>query len=57
MGIGNNNGGGNWGGANGNASRNIGDVEVADQGKGQLNRVSSVASHESEMALAKSMGS
>ncbi|CAJ2676820.1 hypothetical protein L195_g002170 [Trifolium pratense] len=50
-------GGGNWGGAN--APKNA-DVEVANQstkGGNELNRMSSVASHESEMALAKSMGS
>ncbi|AET04779.1 hypothetical protein MtrunA17_Chr8g0384521 [Medicago truncatula] len=52
-------GGGNWGGST--TPRN-GDVEVATQspkgvGAAQLNRVSSVASHESELPLAKSMRS
>ena len=59
IGIANGGSGGNWGGAN--APRNA-DVEVASQstkggGGGELNRVSSVQSHESEMALAKSMRS
>nr|XP_004508631.1 uncharacterized protein LOC101500383 [Cicer arietinum] len=49
-------GGGNWGATN--PPKNA-DVEVAtsSRGGGELNRASSVASHESEMALAKSMGS
>lgn len=49
-------GGGNWGAPN--TPRNNVDVEVASQAKGgELNRESSVASHESEMPLAKSMAS
>ncbi|XP_058733958.1 uncharacterized protein LOC131605641 [Vicia villosa] len=53
-------GGGSWGGSN--QPRNA-DVEVAAQstkggsGGGELNRASSIASNESEMALAKSMSS
>ncbi|KAK7399359.1 hypothetical protein VNO78_10541 [Psophocarpus tetragonolobus] len=43
-------------GANWVPNANNADVEVASHAKGgNLNRVSSVASHESEMALAKSM--
>ena len=57
-GVANANGGGGGGGGYagaGNPHRNA-DVEVAAQAKsGQLNRVSSVASNESEMALANSM--
>ncbi|KAK7369520.1 hypothetical protein VNO80_11559 [Phaseolus coccineus] len=49
--IGGGGSGGNWVSANA-------DVEVASQAKGgNLNRESSVASHESELALAKSMAS
>jgi len=49
--IGGGGSGGNWVSANA-------DVEVASQAKGgNLNRESSIASHESELALAKSMAS
>ncbi|TKY60448.1 hypothetical protein E2542_SST17547 [Spatholobus suberectus] len=45
-------------GSGGNLAATNADVEVASHAKdGELNRASSVASHESEMALAKSMAS
>lgn len=47
-----------WDAPNDGSQGNNTDVESASRGRGgQLNRASSVASHESEMALAKSMAS